>query len=572
MDNQTKPVVASINKAREQGVEDALILGELKKQNPEKNVFFQKAEKRGAGATEILDEIIRQNTTQKEGEKPKAASLASADSSYQEEQDGFSSEGVSVEVQESHSQQGKESKKVDILLEFIGSLSGEKKKKGLIIGGVTLFCIFLISFIFFARTPVVVDISERKIENIELSPAEISRLTEPAIIKIGYEVTGDIITPGFVIDIETLEIQRDERFENSVFKIDHYWEGTGFIVGEDGYILTNAHVATIEELKSAILMELVTVNIYEFLIELELAGRSEELESYQKIWEKINEDSTYQENIERKKKNENEIFDDAIFSLEKKIRVFNPSSDGERLPDLFSKGFDAEVVFANENFMYDQKDIALLKIEENNLPTIKIEKDRSATMGEPIFVFGFPVASSILDVIGVRSTSFITTPNISVSGGYMSPSFTAGSVTAIKDSLDGSFSLIESEAKVSPGSSGSPVLNNQGAVIGIVSFITGEGVLESGDIMMRAVPISILEDFENKFEKFSSGNYYNDIRRGIYLMQRRHCKQAVKEFAKGVRGINDNFSTESIDVFINNCQKIIEQGRSIDTRWDAIRN
>ncbi len=55
-------IVASIKKARENGVSDDLILQEIRKQNPEKEAFFKKAEERGAVATKILDEIIKQNT------------------------------------------------------------------------------------------------------------------------------------------------------------------------------------------------------------------------------------------------------------------------------------------------------------------------------------------------------------------------------------------------------------------------------------------------------------------------------------------------------------------------------
>ncbi len=55
-------VVESIKKAREKNVSDNLILQEIRKQNPDKNPFFEKAIERGATPTKILDEIIKQNT------------------------------------------------------------------------------------------------------------------------------------------------------------------------------------------------------------------------------------------------------------------------------------------------------------------------------------------------------------------------------------------------------------------------------------------------------------------------------------------------------------------------------
>lgn len=55
-------VVESIKKAREKNVSDNIILQEIRKQNPDKNPFFEKALERGATSTKILDEIIKQNT------------------------------------------------------------------------------------------------------------------------------------------------------------------------------------------------------------------------------------------------------------------------------------------------------------------------------------------------------------------------------------------------------------------------------------------------------------------------------------------------------------------------------
>ncbi len=59
-------VVESIQKAREKKIDDKSILDEIRKQNPEKEVFFKKAEERGATPEDILNEIVKQNTPKKE--------------------------------------------------------------------------------------------------------------------------------------------------------------------------------------------------------------------------------------------------------------------------------------------------------------------------------------------------------------------------------------------------------------------------------------------------------------------------------------------------------------------------
>ncbi len=46
------------------------------------------------------------------------------------------------------------------------------------------------------------------------------------------------------------------------------------------------------------------------------------------------------------------------------------------------------------------------------------------------------------------------------------PSFTQGTVDALKDSTQNTFQYIETDAKSSPGSSGGPLLNSAGQAVG----------------------------------------------------------------------------------------------------------
>ncbi len=80
-------VVNSIKKARSQGVGDALILGEIRKQNSDKELFFKKAEERGATPTQILDEIIKQNTKEEKGVPVKETKATPASFTPQQEVD-----------------------------------------------------------------------------------------------------------------------------------------------------------------------------------------------------------------------------------------------------------------------------------------------------------------------------------------------------------------------------------------------------------------------------------------------------------------------------------------------------
>ena len=59
-------IIDSIQKAREKGASDELILREIIKQNPDKGIIFEEKLKKGEKATNILNEIIK-----KKKKKPK---------------------------------------------------------------------------------------------------------------------------------------------------------------------------------------------------------------------------------------------------------------------------------------------------------------------------------------------------------------------------------------------------------------------------------------------------------------------------------------------------------------------
>jgi serine protease Do len=92
-------------------------------------------------------------------------------------------------------------------------------------------------------------------------------------------------------------------------------------------------------------------------------------------------------------------------------------------------------------------DIAVLKIEATNLPTVSLSASKPLRVGEWVMAIGSP--------FGFEST------------------VTAGVVSATRRSLpgDGTVPFIQTDAAVNPGNSGGPLINMQGEVIGINSQI-----------------------------------------------------------------------------------------------------
>jgi Flp pilus assembly protein TadD len=109
-----------------------------------------------------------------------------------------------------------------------------------------------------------------------------------------------------------------------------------------------------------------------------------------------------------------------------------------------------------------ENDVAVLKIDANNLPTVKLGDPAKAAVGEKVYVISSPQ--------GFENT---------VSEGILS---------GIRK-IDEERKVLQITAAISPGSSGAPVFNSKGEVIGIATFL----VAEAQNINF-AMPVSLVKD------------------------------------------------------------------------------
>jgi len=113
----------------------------------------------------------------------------------------------------------------------------------------------------------------------------------------------------------------------------------------------------------------------------------------------------------------------------------------------------------------EKKDIALIKFDVNNLNVVKINYNYIPKLGENIYVIGSPM--------GLDNT------------------ISEGIISSIRN-YEQLNNIIQFTAPISSGSSGSPLFNSNGEVIGITTFL-----ISNGQNLNFAIPISYLNNLLN---------------------------------------------------------------------------
>lgn len=268
--------------------------------------------------------------------------------------------------------------------------------------------------------------------------------------------------------------------------------GTGFFISGDGYLVTNCHII---DRDSAYIRSKFILSTYQEVMD-------DNIRSLQSSWGMTLTDeqknllySTYGVIYSR-------FSSMILFDLKKDINVLYriDNANGQEVQQTQK----AQIIVKGQAM--PGKDVAILKVNEGkDLPCLKLSSDSMAVVGEQILVLGYPEP--------VSDNSFLA------SEAAIEPTLTSGIISAIKKSVGG-WPVIQMDATTSHGSSGSPVCNAKGEVVGIVTFGSLD---ESGTTLASgfnfAIPISIINEFISKTHihpqlsessvEFNSGlNYY----------------------------------------------------------------
>ena len=167
-----------------------------------------------------------------------------------------------------------------------------------------------------------------------------------------------------------------------------------------------------------------------------------------------------------------------LFDLKKDIYIIYRANDGINKPFRIKK--QALVVIKGKPM--PGKDVAVLKLEDvNDLPTLRVSEDSIVRIGERVLVYGYPEPATSNAFLAAESNS--------------EPTLTVGIISAIKQSIGG-WPVIQMDAVISHGSSGSPVCNEDGEIIGLATFGSLEqntGTLVSG--YNFAIPVPVIRSY-----------------------------------------------------------------------------
>lgn len=311
--------------------------------------------------------------------------------------------------------------------------------------------------------------------------------------------------------------------------------GSGFIVTPDGYVITNAHVVDEND-------ETTKQSFAEQAFQEIMDQDAKDLESSmgRKLTEEERKDLTsanswyFSQTLEVGKI-------DKEFSV-----VLGISGKGGKIKPL---NIPASLVTKGASI--PGKDVAILKLQKKHeYPTIRVGDDKELKVGDQVYVLGYPAVATFHPLISEESIS--------------EASLTRGLVSAKKNMKDG-WEVLQTDASITHGNSGGPVMNEYGEVIGLATF--GSIDQQRGQEvqgMNFIVPTTIVKEFIRK-GKIRPG--MSDIsltwEEALDLYDEERYKKALDKFDE-VKDMNASFPF--IDKYIAETEDKIDQGLDREPR------
>lgn len=349
---------------------------------------------------------------------------------------------------------------------------------------------------------------------------------------------GNILLPGQKLDIVVKALYKSplrffsagDEYVRQIHRVES--TGTGFIVSGNGYLVTNCHVI---DRDSAFIRNKFILSTFQEVTEANI-------NALQASWAMTLSDE--QRNLLYNAYGfiYSQVSSMILFDLKKEVFVLYREDNENGETETIRK----KAIVIKKGSPMPGKDVAILKIEDGtNLPTLAFSKDSLTRIGTQVLVFGYPEP--------VTSNSFLAKE------ASIDPTLTAGIVSAIKKSIGG-WPVIQVDALISHGSSGSPVCNDKGEVIGLITF----GSLEDGSNFLVsgfnfAIPVSVVKEFIDSSGLSEASVLFNE---GLDLYYQQFYSKALLKFEK-VEKLNKTYP--QLIFYTNECHNKIARGNDMHT-------
>lgn len=285
---------------------------------------------------------------------------------------------------------------------------------------------------------------------------------KPAVVQITNIITGKI-----VIQASLASQLGAPSITGSYYDFTLGFGGSGFFITPDGYLVTNGHVAkpTDDLIAYYAISQLAETIWKDAIIFAYQAAYGENPtqdyvdESFQNALDQLYGGDIYQmiDDIYYTNYKGGDLEMDEV-TKNNYIQLGAVSGSEKTVKDL---GKAATLIDTSYEGEFDSKDIALLKVEGSNFPTVELGSFNNVQLGSEVYVIGYPAI--------VESGTGIFTD---VESG-LEPSITKGIISAKKKLVDGT-EAFQTDAAVTHGNSGGPALDANGNVIGIATWSFGD--------------------------------------------------------------------------------------------------
>ena len=350
---------------------------------------------------------------------------------------------------------------------------------------------------------------------------------------------GGGVMPEQKLDIVLREMNsRPERFFQTTFDYIKQPEqitatGTGFFISSDGFVATNCHLIERDDnfIRRSFILTAFRQITDASIAALETSWATRFNEQQRSLLY-----NTYASVYSR-------LFSMILYDLKKDIYVVYRRDSAGMHSDTVKKA--AIVVIKGQPM--PGKDVAILKVRvPANMPMLTLASAELPQVGEQLYVYGYPAPVTKNDFVSAESA--------------IEPTLTTGIISAIKKSVGG-WPLIQMDANINHGSSGGPVCDEKGEVVGLTTFgsLETNGGLAAG--LNFAVPVSILDEYiDSAGINIQPTPVTGLFARALIDYEQRQYHNALRNFEK-VYQLNNQYP--GVDSYIADCRKRLKAGRSI---------